>query len=248
MICQRRRFMTLIEAFIAIGLTLVVLSVLTFFYRYVEELNQKIDKETSKNFADLYLHTRLSNILPRALSPKDSDKGPFFFTVQSPPQNVLPGTSSLLFSFKNGVKADPRFSNDVIALLYIDNKRRLTLSIWPAPSRWELHLQPPLKKEILMEGVDQLTFEFFLPPTKEKASGTTDQQKETEQAANNVAPLSSKGEWLTSWDKKVGVLAGHDEGDPALYPRLRKKAQDLGLSDAQYCATHCLSINCDIQT
>jgi hypothetical protein len=158
--CQKRAA-TLIEVLIATCLTVIVLSTLTYFYQQITMISLEIDEVKQEDFYLRYIDSRLVNTLPMALSPKKSD---FVFFSFEQDEMSLPGTESLVFSFVNGVMLNPLFANHVVARLFVDKEERLMLAYWPSRSKWIKGEKPPMKKEILQEGVKGLKFAFFAPP------------------------------------------------------------------------------------
>jgi hypothetical protein len=185
---------TLIELMIAIGLTMVILTTLTFFYSQVSNINKKMDQTENEAFKMLYVESRLSRVIPRVPPETDSDIEFFFFTDTDVSGLLKPGSQSLVFTFDNGVKLDRQISYYVTGRLFLDEKGRFILATWPTPKRWKEGVPIEMKKEILMENVDSLEFRFFVPPEK----GKTNKYKGW--------PIGAGGSWMTSWSKEIQMV------------------------------------------
>lgn len=187
----RKRPITMLELMIAIGLTMVILTTLTFFYNQVININRKMDRTENEAFKMLYVESRLSSILPKVPPVSDPDIEFFFFTDTDVSGLLKPGSQSLVFTFDNGVKLDRQISYYVVGRLFLDNKGRFILASWPTPKRWKEGEAVQMKKEILMENVDSLEFKFFVPPEKGKVD------------PNSGWPVGEAGSWISSWTKEI---------------------------------------------
>lgn len=190
MIRCRKRPTTLLEVLIAMALTVAVLTTLTFFYREVSVIDSEIDKVRAEQFKLRYVENRLGNILPMAVSEKNKKKDFVFFSVDDAGL-TLPGTQSLIFTYDNGVSLDPPFSNHVLGRLFVDPEGRLTLMYWPSPKRWESGGTVPMKKEVLLEHVDALSFAFFVPvdePPEPAAPDAQATETPTPQTQGELSP------------------------------------------------------------
>lgn len=206
---KKRQFATLLEVLIAMALTAIVLTSLTFFYREIDYMNKKSDRLQAESFQRRFLQYRLTQIIPKAIPfGKRRSKGTAFFYSTTFSEGLFkPGTESLVFGYDNCENLETKFASEVLGRLYVDNQSRLCLGIWPAPKRWKKDVPPPMKKEFLFENVDHLKFDFFIPPDhgKLKFLGTsTTQPKNAEQAAQ-PSPI---GDWTQVWLKEYAQLPG----------------------------------------
>lgn len=194
---KSKRHVTLIEVIIAMSLTMIILSTLTYFYREMALLDAMGERQQQKNFQMLYVGNRLMTSIPKTV---DNNKKDFaFFTPRDIDPMFMSGSPSLIFTFDNCVKLDPLFANNVLGRLYLDNQGRLILAKWPSPIRWK-DQRPPLKKEVLMEGVKQMEFAFFSSPSRGKRAKNYQKQSPTDQ------PFPA-GEWAFSeWKKDYEQL------------------------------------------
>lgn len=170
----------------------------------ISKVNTEMEKEQEQSFKKLYLSTRLATVIPKAISPHNSEKDFFFFSALASDNLTKNGTQTLTFTFDNGVKLDPEFANHVIGRLYLNPKNQLCLAIWPSPTRIKDTTRPPMKHEILFENVQDFSFEFFLPPSRDRKlilSNNKQTIKESE-----FLKIESLGEWKQEWLEEYGEL------------------------------------------
>jgi len=218
----RRRFATLLEVLIALSLTTIILTTLSFFYLQIDTLNRESERVQIESFKRRFLQYRLTQIFPQTLTFKGRNEDiSFFFSSTFSEGLFLQGTESLVFAYDNCVNLDTTFAAEVLARLYVDLEGRFCLGIWPAPKRWAENELPPMKKEILFEGVEMLKFQFFIPPNKgdlkflEKSSDKKTEkvppknppakepppQAISEEPPEGVEP-SPEGSWVDVWQKE----------------------------------------------
>lgn len=186
--------MTLLEVMIAMVLTSIVMMTVLYFYQDVIFIGAEIDRARKDEFYMRYVENRLMNTLSRAVSKTDQ-AGDFVFFSVNDDGLTKPGSQSLIFIFDNGFSMEKAFSNHVLGRLFIDKEGLLTLVYWPSPKRWEKDATMPMKKEILLENVDSLAFEFFIAPekvTKQSATPASDSPKPSENGKKNKDPSSEK--------------------------------------------------------
>jgi len=236
MILLRRPLFTLIEALIAMALTVVLLSVVTFFYRELNLLTSKTEEVQKESFKMRYVENRLSQIFPKAVSSNTRYKDFFFFTVSDPGNLFLQGSPvSLIFTYDNDTDKNKLLSNHVLGRLFLDKERRLSLATWPSRIRWPEGGTPPMKLEVLLDEVDALKIEFFVPPDKgwkpkflgeEKQQADKKEEKEpdskaktpTKKQSQQQAPAAEKqetevkpapeGTWKEEWSQDYKLLPG----------------------------------------
>ncbi|PJD96765.1 MAG: hypothetical protein CK425_05330 [Parachlamydia sp.] len=220
---KKRSFATLLEVLIALSLTTIILTTLSYFYLQIDSLNRASERVQLESFKRRFLQYRLTQIMPKTLSFKGKNREglSFFFSTTFSEGLFLQGTESLVFAYDNCVNLDSTFAAEVLARLYVDLEGRFCLGIWPAPKRWPADEMPPMKKEILFEGVEMLKFQFFIPPDKgelkflkkPKASSPKGQQpgkKPVEKQPPSVPLLEDltavepgpKGSWVDVWQKE----------------------------------------------
>lgn len=177
----RKKSFTLVELLIAIGLLSLLLTTLFGIYRYIDHTQKKIAQEEKGNFRLLYAQHRLSEVIPQTVS-KTRGKDDFYFYTQSSNQSP----HSLVFIYDNGADGSPIFSGPVIGKLFLEPNGELSLATWPLISRESN--QPPMRKEVLLEGVEDIKFSFYMPPRKDVSDKPLD------------SSLDGKyGQWHPEW-------------------------------------------------
>lgn len=199
-----RRYVLLLEVLIAMVLTMILLSVLLAFYIQINKINAAQEIEQEHTFGKLFLSTRLASILPKIVPANTTEKDFIFFSTYHNDGQTKGGTPSLFFTFDNAVKLDPGFSNHVLGRLYLTPDGQLSLALWPSPIRWNDAEMPPIKNEVLFEGVEDLSFEFYHPPSRQRKiilANHTPTFKDS-----NLMQIETLGEWKTEWQQEYGDL------------------------------------------
>ena len=167
MMIKRKHFFTLLETLIAMALTVVVLTTLTYFYRQIDQLNTQAEAIQAESFKMRYVENRFATIFPQAVSETDKAKDFFFFTISDPGGIFARGSPiSLVFTFNNGVDLNKLFSQHILGRIYLDTNGRLCMATWPSPNRWVEGAKIPMELEVLLENVDAMKFWFFIAPDK----------------------------------------------------------------------------------
>ena len=131
---KKRRFATLIEMVIAIGLLSILLTTLFSWYRHLTLQKGLIYETKWPILEERYVDQRLNTVFARL-----QDEQPFFTTDND---------SSLVFLFDNSPHREPELAKTVLAHLYLDSKdQTLCLGIWPHPSTNE---KEPYEKQVLL--------------------------------------------------------------------------------------------------
>jgi len=217
-----KRHVTLLEVMIAMALTALILMTLMFFYQQVVVIGSDIDRIKAEQFHIRFAENRLAYILPRIISKSDKLKDFAFFSVGD--EGIAkPNSQGLIFTFDNGISLDKPFSNHVVGRLLLDPNGKLLLLYWPIPKTWDKAAGPlPVKKEILLENVESVSFEFFVapappstpepekPPTsdekppEDKKPGKKPEKKPEETSEQSPEP---QGEWRRQpWLKEFKQL------------------------------------------
>lgn len=209
---RKKRDFTLLELLIAMTLTALILMTLSFFYRSTIMIGYDLDKIKVRQFYLRYAENRLVDVIPKILPKKGKSNEFLFYSLDSNDSDISkPGSRNLLFTFDNGVSLNKPFSNQVIGRLFLDPEGRLILAYWPIPSRWESNEPIPVKKEILLEKVDNLTFEFFVPPENKEDN------KKTPKSTPSPEPKGAwtQENWLKDYDSLPAMVNIHVilEGD-----------------------------------
>lgn len=173
--------MTLLEVIIAAALTLMIMSTLLFFYRQLGEIGRDLDQAKEDNFKLRYAEARLSTVLPNIVWEKNKNKDFVFFSFIDEGLGKA-DSQNLIFTFDNKISLDKETANHVIARLFVDPKGRLILAYWPSPKRWVDGTQPKIKQEVLLDGVQGVSFEFFIPPDKKNEANAASQADEVKES------------------------------------------------------------------
>lgn len=212
---RRRHPFTLIETLIALALTALVVSFLTYFFHQISLLNQKGEELQQKSFKMRYIENRLSQVIPRIVEVKTPSKDFYFFTAGDP--------NGLIFTYDNFADKNKAFGNHVLGRLFVGEDHNLYLATWPSPRRWAPLSTPPMKLEMLMAGVSDMQIEYFVPPDKGwKPNFVDPAQNQTKQTIKtdpknptspkttptvNLKP-SEEGAWTKEWRQEYQLLPG----------------------------------------
>lgn len=217
MIEIRRMHMTLMELIIGIALASLLLMILTFFYQQMNQLNIISNQFEKEAFQQLYIETRLTEVLPETFPYKISGKI-CFFTTGSEGGLLTPGSSSLIFAYKTGVNLDRATAVNALGRLFLDKQHRLCLGSWDIPKANSLE-NPKMRQEILLEGVETLQFEFYVAPQKDRSivKGETanpnpnpnpNSGEESAAKANSIEEKGPPGgnQWVNEWRSEYSYL------------------------------------------
>ncbi len=165
----RKRHLTLLETLIAVSLVSILLTIVFGFFRELSEINRMTEVQQKESFQMRYVETRLNYLFQRIVNENESVregkqayKRRFYFYTQSPEKSISESTS-LIFSFNNGARSNPAFSDDLLARLYIDDKHRLCLAMWPIYSD-KPHQE--MQREVLLENVAAIHYKFYAAPER----------------------------------------------------------------------------------
>lgn len=172
----KQRFATLMELLIAMVLVSVLLAVLLSYYAQIEVVQSEVTQARLEGFQLRYLQMRLSSVIPYTIPVtgpvNESDKSKDFYFYTNSDETVAP---ELVFTYDNGIDIDPRFSNHVLGRLMLDqDQQRLFLLTWPVPRCWTKEEEPPpMKREVLIDKVTDIDFQFFYPPASQETTGSS---------------------------------------------------------------------------
>lgn len=184
--------MTLIEVLIATTLTMILLVAVTFFYRQMTILQRESEKLQKEQFQLSYLEKRLMGVIPKTLGSKSKD---FYFYTSD---ELINGFQSLVFTYNNGVQMEAEYSGNCLGRIFVDHNNNLVLATWPLKSRSENNINLQMKKEILIENISFLSFEFYVPPKKDRGEMVKSSVKLTE-----IVPENS---WHQAWNTSYNQL------------------------------------------
>lgn len=181
---KRKRLFTLLEVVIAAGLAILLLSILLGAYFQAATVVEVYSRQEEALFLERYLQHRLEEVF-RSI-PKIDQRENFFFSASS--EEALRGSSTLVFSYDNGVLADPALSGPVLGRLYVDLEGNLTLLTWPERREWSEEKLPPFHREVLVREVKKISYQFFHIPQEGSPSKEID--------------------WLPDWPKDLKYRPG----------------------------------------
>jgi hypothetical protein len=202
-IISKRPF-TLLETFIALAWSVILITTLSYFYLQMATINNQSEAIQKDSFQRRYMENRLSLVFPQTIKPTKEKQNFYFFTYSDPGGIFKPGSpKSLFFAYDNETDVDKPMSNEVLGEIFLDPQGRLCLATWVSPQRWINGVNPRIKKEILLDGVDSFTMEFFIPPDKK-----WDSKAPPEAPTKTVVKPSPEGGWTDSWSQDYKLLPG----------------------------------------
>jgi hypothetical protein len=193
-ILQQRPF-SMLEAVIALGLTAMLMTMLSYFYLQMDQITYLTEQSLRKLYQLAYVENRLATVLPKAVAENTARKDFFFFTTSDTNKELFSEGTSLIFTYDNGIDLEKRFSNHVLGRLFVDPQQRLVLATWPSPMIWKEDTPPPIKKEILLENVEKLRFAFFVAPDVDRIKLGLASQEVKERQIYTPEPSS----WIPEW-------------------------------------------------
>ena len=161
-------------------------------------LNSQAEKTQREEFKLRFLSLRLSNILPKTLCENDLNKPFFFFTTQDLGL-FKPGSPSLVFMYDNGVSLERGFSGKVLGRLYLSKEGDFSLATWPAPDLWDPNGPPPLQNQVLLDQVEELSFQFYTPPDRTRIAAPPVK-------GPGKADPQPRGIWAKAWSAEFGEI------------------------------------------
>lgn len=171
---QRKKliFFTLLEVLIALGITMILLSTLLGAYFQAAKITAQAYMQTAEMDREKTVHRRLENIFRHLIKPDQVNH--FFYTSEGTSAFYLPGSPTLLFSYDNGVLLRPSLSGPVLGKLCIDPKGNLTLLTWPERESWSEERPSVVHREVLLENVSAMRFQFFAAASEKEGQRVTE--------------------------------------------------------------------------
>ena len=179
----RRSYVTLVEVLISIGLLSILLTAIFSFWQYTISFQNEVDNMRRNNFRFLTVQQRLERVFSNIQGKGPNNQNLVFYTSHD--QDVH--GPSLVTIFDNDVDGQYQFANMVLSRLYVDHQNRLCLVIWPTLERYS-GPHAPMRKEILLEGVRDISFEMYRPK---------DQSAKDVKVATEEEKVLAK--WETEW-------------------------------------------------
>lgn len=155
-----KRYFSLLEILIALTLASILLTGLFGYYRKLHLTGELLQQSIEKVDNWRNLQARLSTIFVKVngeggatMNKKRGER--YFYTPKD--------KNELIFTYDNGKDYDPRFSNIVLAKIFLDpTSKELFLLRWPLPNFDKENRPPfPFQKEILLENVERISFDFY---------------------------------------------------------------------------------------
>jgi len=184
----RRRSFILVEVLVSTMLFIMLLTVIFGIFWRTSKVNQSIAKIRTANEEMLLTQSRLQGLFSNMVFQELYR--PYFFIENSKYAN----SPSLVFTFENQIHTNYAFSNIVLGKLYLE-ENKLCLGIFPHPKKAD---GPPkeMRKEVLLDGVTDLEFSFFLAPVDKD-----EEQEEAENKGNDKTKKAPSGRWTNDWLK-----------------------------------------------
>ncbi|HEY5259915.1 MAG TPA: DUF1494 domain-containing protein [Rhabdochlamydiaceae bacterium] len=126
---------TLIEVMIGLSLSAIVLAFLFQFYTTLSRSHLELAKSKEEVLSAQRVQLRLNQVFGAVSEPFYLEKG------------------ALVFDFDNGIDPNPHFCGPVTGMLYLDEKKQLSLVTWS-------HLKEP-RREVLVPTVSTYELSFF---------------------------------------------------------------------------------------
>ncbi len=142
-----KRAISLIEVVISMGLIVLLISSLFFWYRAISKQRQDFSQLLGPLMEERYAYQRLQQL---------------FSSVEMPLFTASDG--GLVFIFDRGLFPQPELSGKVLGRIYYDAPQRcLCLGLWPYPMGNPLPTIPS-QAIILLDRIDHFQIEFYQPP------------------------------------------------------------------------------------
>lgn len=190
---MRRRSFTLIEVLISMGLVSMLMAALLGMYSHFAFLKRDLKVAREKGFRLSYLQSRLSRALSQVVPEAHKQFALYTSDFEGP---------SLVFVSDNGVDIVPNYSNLIVQRLYLNNQGMLCLASWPMPERIESG-SIPMRHEVLLDGIEEIEFEFFYPSEEEEKVSTG---IVVESDSVKAKPDPSEGPLYSEWKKSYRLL------------------------------------------
>ncbi len=159
---KKKNCFTLLETLIAMSLLSLLLVVIFGFFREMSIISNITEEKQKEAFKLRHVESRFLFLFERIVNDKEKNTRKFFFYCD-PPQDTVSKFPSLIMTYNNEIRADPDFSGDVLARLYVDNSNNLCLITWP----YFFEEQPQnIQQEILCQNVTDLAFKFYAAPPR----------------------------------------------------------------------------------
>ena len=146
----RKHPFTLLEVSVALFLAAILITLMLRFFTEAHLIEHKLDIANAKVIERAHLYTRLTQIFPGVPTAASELKKVGLYTTKVKGEKA----DSLVFFYDNGIDPDPKFSGIVLGRLSLIDQE-LSLLTWP------LNEKKHFRKEILMNKVQDLSYQFF---------------------------------------------------------------------------------------
>lgn len=141
----KKRYMTLIEILVSLGLATFILTALATVHWQVVALGVKAEKERNELFTQVLIQYRIADLFSLM------DDKYFYFSENEP-------YAGLVFTYDRGNDLNKLLSGQVLARLFV-YENKLMLATLPAPNQWTSE-QPPIHVEQLADKVTHFRVNF----------------------------------------------------------------------------------------
>lgn len=183
---RSKRSFSLVEALVAIALFSLVVGTLFGLFRHNVRISEELNTIKQNSERLRRTHFRLQYLFSKLIFK--SQDCHVFYSPSKKAKSESDAGQSLIFTFDNGTDRENGFSYDVLARLYLDEEKNLSLAIWPNPKLKQSQPES-IRKEVLLDGVESMSLEFW----KGKLLKT------------NV-PAEKLEKWLPTWDEEYKEL------------------------------------------
>lgn len=157
-ICKKHP-MTLVEVLIAFFILSILLTIVFGFFHELAKIDQFTRYQEEKTFQRRYLEFRLNHLFSHLVNESDGTRREFIFYAEAP--SGLSKSTSLVFTYNNGVRQDATYAGDVVSRLYVNEKKQLCLLTWPLKAKNQDPYYGDMFKDVLCENVEKISFDFF---------------------------------------------------------------------------------------
>lgn len=144
---MKKRPITLIEIFVALGLMAVLCATLFNYFKKSTIYSHELEYAKHHVFARSHVQQRLSQVFSNIADDEE------FYTSEH-------RTNPLRFVFDNGIDPERQFCRRINAEIYLDRLHQ-TLHLLTWPLHREKSEAKELRNEILLKRIDSLSYDFF---------------------------------------------------------------------------------------
>jgi hypothetical protein len=202
---KKKRFVTLLETLIAMSLLSMLLIIIFGFFKEMSAISQMTEEKQKEAFKLRYVESRLTFVFECIVNENASDRRFFFYC--EPNSDTISKFPSLIMTYNNETRADPDFSGDVLARIYVDDNDNLCLLTWPLFFDKQQPLEP--QQEVLCKNVSNLAFKFYAAPQRLNSKNFIDPGKIDPNKPERDRWYEN--EWLKVFDEMPSIIQIHLE-------------------------------------